>query len=109
MAADPGPRLDNPSETGVLPDNQEGRDEGQTAAKQPWFDHTTDVKPRLDRFRDPWHWLIDSLPWFLRRFYLSVQYREWVPNGARYIGTRRPPWEAFDMGRKLHGLHGESK
>lgn len=93
----------------MLPDNQEGRDEGQTAAKQPWFDHTTDVKPRLDRFRDPWHWLIDSLPWFLRRFYLSVQYREWVPNGARYIGTRRPPWEAFDMGRKLHGLHGESK
>jgi len=71
------------------------------AAQRPWFDHKGDVKPRLDRFRDPWHWLIDSLPWFLRRLYLSARYREWVPNGARYILTRRPPWEAFDFGRKM--------
>jgi hypothetical protein len=53
-----------------------------------------------DRFRDPWGWFIDRLPWPLRRLYLSVQYREWVPNGARYIGLRRPPQEAFEWGRQ---------
>ena len=54
-----------------------------------------------ERFRDPKGWLLDSLPWFLRRLYLSVQFREWVPNGARYIGLRRPPKEAFEWGREL--------
>lgn len=58
-------------------------------------------RPRFDRFRDPKGWLLDKLPWPLRRLYLSVQYREWVPNGARYIGLRRPPWEAFEIGRQL--------
>jgi hypothetical protein len=77
-------------------------DPRSTAPRCPWFDHTTDVKPRLDRFRDPLHWMIDRLPWFLRRFYIAAQYREWPPNGARFIVTRRPPWEAFDFGRKLH-------
>lgn len=71
-------------------------------ADRPWFDHTTDVKPRLDRFRDPKGWLLDSLPWPLRRLVMSWRMKEWVPNGARYVGMRRPPWEAFDWGRKLY-------
>lgn len=58
-------------------------------------------KPWWDRFRDPKGWLLEKLPWPVRRLYLSWQYREWVPNGARYIGLRRPPWEAFAIGRQL--------
>lgn len=58
-------------------------------------------RPRFDRFRDPKGYLLDKLPWPLRRLVISWRMREWVPNGTRYIGLRRPPWEAFEWGRQL--------
>lgn len=67
--------------------SDQNRREGQSAARE--------------RFRDPKGWLLDKLPWPIRRLYMSWQFREWVPDGARYIGHRRPPREAFEWGRKL--------
>lgn len=57
-----------------------------------------------DRFRDPRGWLLDALPWPLRRLYLAAQTRSWPPDSARLIAFRRPPEHVFEAFRRLHGI-----
>ena len=68
---------------------------------------TPEPSAAQDRFRDPLGWLLDALPWPLRRVYLAARAREWpwnVPDDCRIIGFRRPPQHVFDYFRRLHGL-----
>lgn len=65
-----------------------------------------------ERFRDPRGWLLDALPWPVRRLYFACIFRElpWsVPNEVRLVGCRRPPRYVFDYFRKLHGLDEEPR
>ncbi len=64
-----------------------------------------------DRFRDPIRWLVDTLPWPLRRCWLAWHMHEWpwrVPNTCRVIGFRRPPQRVFDYFNDLERRETES-
>lgn len=55
-----------------------------------------------DRFRDPKGWLIDALPWPLRRLWIAARLRCWPPDAARYISFRRPKKSVFEYFEELH-------
>lgn len=61
----------------------------------------------VNRARDLSGWLLDALPWPLRRLYLAAQCRSWPPDSARLSGFRRPPERVFEAFRRLHGLEPE--
>lgn len=87
------------------------RGESLTRCCAKWDGHRGKCGPRnlRDDFRDPWGWLLDSIPWPLRRVVLARRMHlkpSEIPHSARYIGMRRPPLAAFELGRKLAKEHG---
>ncbi len=57
-----------------------------------------------DRFRDPKGWLLDLLPWKLRRLYFARKFGEMPPDSVRLVGCRRPPEHVFEAFRRIHGI-----
>ena len=57
-----------------------------------------------DALRDPKGWLLDALPWRLRRRYLARGLGETPPDECRLIGLRRPPERVFRAFRRIHGI-----